>query len=60
MRASWADPNRSLNEDEGWLLTPGAMLHLGSRNRLYLNVDVWVPKTGDTEYALVSQLNFYF
>lgn len=60
VRASWADPNRSLNEDEGWLLTPGAMLHLGSRNRLYLNVDVWVPKTGDTEYALVSQLNFYF
>jgi len=60
LRASWADPNLSIDDDEGWLVTPGAILHLGGRNRLYLNLDLWVPQTGDTEYALVSQLNFYF
>lgn len=60
IRASWSDPNLSLDDDEGWLITPGAMLHLGSRNRLYLNVDIWVPQIGDTEYAFVTQLNFYF
>lgn len=60
LRASWADPNLSLDDDDGWLITPGAMLHLGSRNRLYVNLDVWVPRGGDTEYALLSQLNFYF
>lgn len=60
LRASWADPNLSDEADDGWLLTPGAMLHLGSRNRLYLNVDIWLPQVGKTEYALVTQLNFYF
>lgn len=59
-RASWADPDRSAADDGGWLLTPGVILHLGSRNRLHINVDVWVPKTGETEYALLTQLNFYF
>jgi hypothetical protein len=60
VRASWADPNLSIDDDEGWLVTPGAILHLGGRNRLYVNLDLWVPEVGDTEYALVSQLNFYF
>jgi hypothetical protein len=60
LRASWADPNLSDDVDEGWLITPGAMLHLGSRNRLYVNIDIWVPDVGDTEYALLTQLNFYF
>lgn len=59
-RASWADPNGTEVGDRGWLVTPGAMLHLGSRNRLYVNVDIWVPQVGDTEYALLTQLNFYF
>jgi hypothetical protein len=60
LRASWADPNLSAEDDEGWLITPGAMVHLGSRNRLYVNVDIWVPQLGDTEYAFITQLNFYF
>jgi hypothetical protein len=60
LRASWADPNLSADDDDGWLITPGAMLHLGSRNRLYVNVDIWMPQVGDTEYALLTQLNFYF
>jgi hypothetical protein len=60
VRVSSADPNLSPDDDEGWLITPGAMLHLGSRNRLYLNVDIWVPQVGGTEYAFLTQLNFYF
>jgi hypothetical protein len=59
-RASWADPNRSGAGDEGWLLTPGVIVHLRPRNMLFLNVDVWLPKAGDTDYALVSQLSVNF
>lgn len=60
VRASWADPNRNLAADEGWLFTPGVILHFGTRNLLHLNVDVWVPDEGDTEYAFLTQMNFYF
>ena len=59
-RASWADPNRNLARDEGWLFTPGLILHFRARNMLYVNVDVWLPKAGDTEYALVSQVSVNF
>ena len=59
-RASWADPNRGLALDDGWLLTPGVILHFRGRNMVYVNVDVWLPKTGDTEYALVSQVSINF
>jgi len=27
---------------------------------VYVNVDVWLPKLGDTEYALVSQVSVNF
>jgi hypothetical protein len=59
-RASWADPNRNLARDEGWLFTPGVILHFRTRNMLYLNVDVWLPNEGATEYALVSQVSVNF
>jgi len=59
-RASWADPNRNLAGDEGWLFTPGVILHFRTRNMFYLNVDVWLPNEGDTEYALVSQVSINF
>jgi hypothetical protein len=60
VRASWADPNRTLADDGGWLLTPGVILHFDGRNRLYVNADVWLPNAGTTEYALLTQMNFTF
>ena len=59
-RASWADPNRSAARDDGWLLTPGVILHLRGQSMVYVNVDVWLPKAGTTEYALVSQVSVNF
>jgi hypothetical protein len=59
-RASWADPSERLDGNEGWLVTPGVIVHLDGRNRLHLNADVWLPKAGKTEYGFISQLNVYF
>jgi hypothetical protein len=59
-RVSWADPNRTVARDEGWLLTPGVIVHLRTRSMLFVNLDVWLPREGDTEYALVSQVSVNF
>lgn len=60
VRASWTDPVRSQADDDGWLVTPGVILHFGGRTMLHTNLDVWVPTVGDTEYAFRTQMNFYF
>jgi len=59
-RVSWTDPTRSAADTEGWLVTPGVIVHLDGRNRLHLNADVWLPKGGTAEYGLISQFNVYF
>lgn len=59
-RASWGDPNTDAADDDGWLFTPGVILHFGGRNMLYLNLDVWVPSTGTNEYSFKTQMNFHF
>jgi len=59
-RVSWADPNRTLARDEAWLVTPGVVVHLRPRSMFFVNVDVWLPRAGDTEYALVSQMSVNF
>jgi Phosphate-selective porin O and P len=61
-RASWGDPNTSVDDDAGMLLTPGVNLYLFDRNRLSLNWDVFVPG-GDrfeTEHAVRAQAQFAF
>ncbi len=61
-RASWGDPNRSIDGDEGVLLTPGAAIYFTGRNRIQLNWDVWVPSGDrfDTMHALRAQAQLYF
>jgi hypothetical protein len=49
-----------VTRDDGWLITPGVILHLRARSMVYVNVDVWLPNAGTTEYALVSQVSVNF
>ncbi len=61
-RISWGDPDRTIEGDEGLLLTPGINLYFAGRNRLALNWDVFVPN-GDrfeTLHALRAQASVAF
>ncbi|MCI0432349.1 MAG: OprO/OprP family phosphate-selective porin [Gemmatimonadetes bacterium] len=61
-RISWGDPDRTIDGDEGLLLTPGVTLYFAGRNRLMLNWDVFVP-AGDrfeTLTALRAQASVAF
>jgi hypothetical protein len=59
-RVSWGDPDTDLSDDEGWLLTPGVAFYFAGRNKFAVNVDVWSPATGDTEYSLKAQTYLHF
>lgn len=59
-RVSWGDPNRDTVDDGGVLLTPGLFTYISGRNRIGLNLDVYAPQTGDTEYSLKVQTYLYF
>lgn len=59
-RASWGDPNTDADDDDGWLFTPGVIVHFGGRNMLYLNLDAWLPSVGTNEYSFKTQMNFHF
>jgi hypothetical protein len=61
-RASWGDPDNSIEGDEGVLLTPGINFYFAGRNRLMVNWDVYVPG-GDglrTQHAVRAQINLEF
>jgi hypothetical protein len=60
-RASFGDPRRDIDGDDGLLLTPGVNIYFFGRNRLMLNWDFY--QTGDRftdENALRAQAQFYF
>ncbi len=59
-RLSWADPNTDAALAGGWLITPGVALRLTGRNKLLVNIDVWSPATGDTEWSFKFQSNLHF
>jgi hypothetical protein len=60
-RASWADPDRDSEEDEGLLLTPGLMFYFQGRNGLAANFDHYSPNgPADAEWSLKFQLFLYF
>jgi hypothetical protein len=61
-RVSWGDPDTSLADDAGTLLTPGINVYLFGRNRLSLNWDVFVPQGHrfDPEHAVRAQAQFSF
>jgi hypothetical protein len=60
MRVSWGDPDTGVDADDGWIFTPGLVFHFIGRNKFAVNVDVWKPATGDTEYSLKAQTYLHF
>lgn len=60
LRVSWGDPDTAAGEDGGLLFTPGLMLYVFGKNKIGLNVDVWSPEAGETEYSVKVQSFIYF
>ena len=60
LRLSHGDPDTDVADDGGLVFTPGLMFYLMGKNKIGLNVDVWSPQTGDTEYSLKLQSFLYF
>lgn len=60
LRLSYGDPDTDAVDDGGLVFTPGVMLYLFGKNRIGLNVDVWSPQAGDTEFSLKLQSYLYF
>ncbi|MFQ6047553.1 MAG: porin [Gemmatimonadales bacterium] len=59
-RVSWGDPDTDASDDEGLLFTPGLVIHFTGRNKIALNVDVWSPSQGNTEWSLKVQSYLHF
>ena len=60
LRVSWADPDDATADDGGIVFTPGLMLYVTGKNKIGVNLDVWSPEAGDTEYSLKIQSFLYF
>ena len=45
---------------DGVLYTPGVVLYFVGRTKLAVNVDVWSPSEGNTDWSLKSQMYFHF
>jgi hypothetical protein len=59
-RISITDPNDSVDDDGGVLLTPGVMFYFLGRNKLGANLDWYLPSTGDSELSLRLATFLYF
>lgn len=60
LRASWGDPDTDASDDAGWVFTPGLVVYLTGRNKIAVNVDIWMPAVGDTEYSIKAQTYLHF
>jgi hypothetical protein len=59
-RLSFADPDGDIDEDGGTLITPGLMLYVSGRNKIGVNLDYYMPQTGDSVYSVKFQSYLYF
>lgn len=59
-RISWGDPDTSVDDDGGLLVTPGLMLYVVGRNKIGFNWDIYSPQTGGTESSFKFQTFLYF
>lgn len=60
VRLSVADPDGDTADDGGTLLTPGIMLYILGKNRIGVNLDWYMPGTGDSVYSFKAQTFLYF
>lgn len=60
LRVSVADPDGDTADDGATVVTPGLMLYISGRNKIGVNLDVFSPETGDTEYSFKVQTFLYF
>ncbi|MGH7545451.1 MAG: porin, partial [Gemmatimonadota bacterium] len=61
-RLSRGDPETDVDDDGGWLITPGFVLHFAGRNKLAFNYDLWSPQAAglDTEGSFKAQAYLHF
>jgi len=60
LRLSYANPNTDATDVSGFLVTPGVHFYFEGRNRIGINVDVFSPSAGDTEYSWKLMTYLYF
>ena len=60
LRVGFGDPARSLDDDGGTLITPGVMFYFLGKNKFGVNVDYYIPDTGDSEYVFRSGFFLYY
>jgi hypothetical protein len=59
-RASYTDPDTDVSDNEGLLLTPGLVTYFLGRNKAAINVDIYKPGVGDTEYSVKMMTYLFF
>ncbi len=62
LRVSYADPNDEIEDDGGFLVTPGVQFFFVGRNKVAFNVDVFIPEADseETEYSIKVQSSVHF
>lgn len=60
LRFSVADPDDTIDDDGGVLVTPGVMLYFSGRDRIGLNWDYYTPASGDPAWVVRLQSYLYF
>ena len=60
LRASWGDPNRGDDGDDGVLVTPGVFLYVKGKSRIGASLDAYRPGSGTTEYSFKVQTYLHF
>lgn len=61
-RASWGDPDRTVDGDQGMLLSPGFNVYFQGRNRFMVNWDVFAPGFDrfDAKNAIRAQVQLHW
>ena len=60
VRVSYGNPDTDVSGDHGWLTTAGLTFFFVGRNKFAINIDVWSPSTGATEYSVKAQSYLFF
>jgi hypothetical protein len=59
-RFSYANPDDSIDNSGGTLITPGLMAYILGKNKIGFNWDYYMPQTGDAVHSLRLQTFLYF